>query len=365
MVGTVNNIGRFIFTPFMGLLSDRFGRRTVLVIGVLGSSVFAMMRSFATSYYMFLTFEFLDAAIGTCTYSSSFILAMEWIGAKDRVLLGSVITATYPIGQIFLGSVARYTQNFRQLIRIIYAPGFLIIVYLWIAPESIRWLIVNGKRQQTFDTLKRAERINGNKISASTLHAIDGQLDKRNESTQTLDQKQDEKEEGTGRMLHRIFTCRIFLIRMLICLFAWIANAFISYGISLTSVSLGGDKYINFMVIAMAGVPAMLICYFMMEKCGRRWTLCSALIIGGTSIVASKLLPPELQTISIALFFIGKLFITVSFTGLYVYTRYVSKSPFPSFLSFRFRITNYAYFFYPFPFLYFQVNFGRQIYVIV
>lgn len=331
MVGTVNNIGRFIFTPFMGLLSDRFGRRTVLVIGVLGSSIFGLVRSFAMNYIMFLAFEFLDAAIGTVTYSASFILAMEWIGVKDRVLLGSVITATYPFGQIFLGLVARYTRNFRHLIRIIYAPGFLIIIYLWIAPESIRWLIVNGKREQTLDTLKRAERINGVEISASTLLVINEELDKRNEtSSGTAGQKQN---DGAGRLIRKIFTHRIFLIRMIICLFAWIANAFVSYGISLTSVSLAGDKYVNFMVIAMAGIPAMLICYFMLEKCGRRWTLCSSLIIGGTSIIASKLMPPHLRSISIALFFLGKCFITVSFTGLYVYTRFVSptfRQPIPN-----------------------------------
>lgn len=320
MVGTVNNIGRFIFTPFMGVLSDRFGRRTMLVIGVLGSSVFAFIRSFSTNYFMFLTFEFLDAAIGTVTYSASFILAMEWIGVKDRVLLGSLITATYPFGQIFLGLVARHTRNFRHLIRIIYAPGFLIIAYLWFAPESIRWLIVNGRRQQTFDTLKRAERINCVKISTNTFHVINEHLDKRNESSQTADQKHT---DDTGHMIRKIFTHRIFLTRMLICLFAWIANAFISYGISLTSISLAGDKYINFMVIAVAGIPAMFICYMMMEKCGRRWTLCSSLIIGGTAIITSKLLPSDLPSISITLFFIGKCFITVSFTGLYVYTRFV------------------------------------------
>lgn len=319
MVGTVNNIGRFIFTPFMGVLSDRFGRRTVLVVGVLGSSIFALVRSYATNYLMFLTFEFLDAAIGTVTYSASFILAMEWIGVKDRVLLGSVITATYPFGQIFLGLVARYTRNFRHLIRIIYAPGFLIIAYLWIAPESIRWLIVNGKRQQTLDTLKRAERINRVKISPNTLHVINEQLDRR--ISDSLGTESQIQTESTGRLICKIFTHRIFLIRMMICLFVWIANAFISYGISLTSVSLAGDKYINFIVIAMAGIPAMLICYIMMEKCGRRWTLCSSLIIGGASIVASKIISPDSMAISISLFFIGKCFITVSFTGLYVYTR--------------------------------------------
>lgn len=64
----------------------------------------------------------------------------------------------------------------------------------------------------------------------------------------------------------------------------------------------------------------MVLCYYMMEKLGRRWTLFSSLLIGGASIICSKLLPPNLSALSIALFFIGKLFITVAFTGLYIYT---------------------------------------------
>lgn len=94
----------------------------------------------------------------------------------------------------------------------------------------------------------------------------------------------------------------------------------ILFTFSLTSVSLAGDKYVNFVVIAVAGIPAMLLCYFMMESLGRRWTLFSSLLIGGASIICSKLLPLNLSGLSITFFFIGKLFITVAFTGLYVYT---------------------------------------------
>lgn len=135
MVGTASNTGRFIFTPIMGLLSDRYGRRTILIVGVLGSTVFALIRSMTTNYLTFVLFEFLDASIGSCTYSASFLLAMEWIGVKDRVLLGSIVAATYPFGQVFLGMVARAVKDFRLLIRIIYAPGLLVFTYIWIAPE--------------------------------------------------------------------------------------------------------------------------------------------------------------------------------------------------------------------------------------
>lgn len=309
MVGTANNIGRFVFTPLMGYMSDRFGRRTILIAGVLGSVLFAYIRSLSVNYNMFVIFELLDAGVGSVTYSASFILAMEWIGVKDRILLVTLIVATYPFGQIFLGLTARAIQDFRRLLQIIYAPGVVILIYLWVAPESIRWLIVNNRKDEVLKTLRRAERINGIQMSQKTIDLINEErIEKVNVPATKVDQ------------LTEVLKKRVFVIRLAICTFAWISSAFVSYGISLTSVSLAGDKYVNFVVVAVAGIPAMVLCYFMMEWLGRRWTLFSSLSIGGASIVCSKLVPVHLSALSIALFFIGKLFITVAFTSLYIYT---------------------------------------------
>lgn len=312
MVGTANNIGRFIFMPVMSYLSDRYGRRTVLIIGVFGSAIFAFIRSIAADYVTFLVFELLDAGIGSVTYSAAFILALEWIGTKDRVLLGTIVTATYPLGQIFLGLTARTVRNFRHLLRIIYAPGFLILLYIWIAPESIRWLIVNNKKSRLMKTIKQAENINGVKITQTTLDAINYGINERSGGQQSITK--------SSQRFKEILRKPIFLERFVICAFAWLTSAFVSYGISLTSVALAGDRYINFVVIAIAGIPAMLICYFLMESCGRRWTLFSSLLICGASIIFSKLLPANFSVLSITLFFIGKCFITVAFASLYVYT---------------------------------------------
>lgn len=318
MVGTANNLGRFIFMPIMGLLSDRYGRRTILITGVFGSSIFAYIRSYAPNYITFVIFEFLDAGIGCVTYSASFILALEWIGVRDRILLGSIVTATYPLGQVFLGFTARAVKDYRLLLQIIYAPGFLILFYIWIAPESIRWLIVNGKKQQVFSTLKQAERMNGLKLSANTIERINAEIKEKTITSSNGDN--DLHTDNKFKQFALILKKRTLLIRFSICGFAWLTSAFVSYGISLTSISLAGDKYTNFVVIALAGVPAMLFVYFLMEACGRRWTLFISLLIGGLSIISSKLLPLTFSILSITLFFIGKCFITVAFTGLYVFT---------------------------------------------
>lgn len=315
MTGTANNIGRFIFMPIMSYCSDRYGRRAILIVGVFSSAIFAYIRSYAPTYGTFLAFELLDSGIGSVTYSASFILAMEWIGVKDRVLLGAIVTATYPFGQLFLGFTARFVRNFRYLLRIIYGPGFLILLYFWIAPESVRWLIVNKKKSRLIKTLQKAEHVNGMKISDHTWDVLSIQLQDQFNANERNDPSL-----PSAQGCKQIIKKRIFLIRFLVCALLWLTSAFVSYGMSLTSVGLVGDKYANFMIVAIAGVPAMLVCYFLLESCGRRWTLCSSFLICGASIIGSKLLPAHFSVLSITLFFIGKVFITVAFTSLYVYT---------------------------------------------
>lgn len=319
-IGTANNLGRLIFMPFMGMLSDHFGRRTVLIVGVFGSAICGYLRSFAPNYMTFIAFEFLDAGIGSVTYSSSFILAMEWVNLKHRVLLSCLMTATYPLGQIFLGLTAREVRNYRHLLRIIYAPGFLIILYIWIVPESIRWLMVNQKKDRILSILKRAQIVNGIKIPPNVIVQLNDEIDGNNANSTSSSSNRSHSMTSKFQQFRQILRKPTFLIRFSICAFAWFVNAFVSYGISLTSTAFAGDKYLNFVIIAVAGVPAMLIVYFLLDSWGRRWTNSIALLIGGISIIASKSLPTHLNGLSIAFFFIGKCFITVAFSSLYVYT---------------------------------------------
>lgn len=244
-------------------------------------------------------------------------MIFKLIGVCDRILLGSIVTATYPLGQIFLGFTAKAVKNYRQLLQIIYGPGFLILLYFWIAPESMRWLIANGKKRELLATLKRAERINGLKLSPDTIDRINIEVHEHPKPSADCG---DGHTDSKWTQFKTILTTRSLLIRFLICAFAWITCSYVSYGISVTSTSLPGDIYVNFVVVAIAGVPAMLFVYFLMEACGRRWTLILSLLIGGTCIIASKLMPSNFTILSITLFFIGKCFITVAFTGLYVYT---------------------------------------------
>lgn len=52
----------------------RYGRRLVLVMGMVLCGIAGVARSFVTSYIWFLILEFIDAMFGAGTYACGFIL---------------------------------------------------------------------------------------------------------------------------------------------------------------------------------------------------------------------------------------------------------------------------------------------------
>lgn len=62
-----------------------------------------------------------------------------------------------------------------------------------------------------------------------------------------------------------------------------------------------------------------MITVAVMERLGRKWSLCGSMVICGLSCLAYIFLPEDEPFIRLILFLVGKSAITVSFTVLYVY----------------------------------------------
>lgn len=70
----MNSVGQFVSLPIAGFLSDKYGRRSIFVLGTMICAVFGLLRSLSLNYPMFLALEFLDPALGSGFYSAAFIL---------------------------------------------------------------------------------------------------------------------------------------------------------------------------------------------------------------------------------------------------------------------------------------------------
>ncbi|XP_016959571.1 organic cation transporter protein [Drosophila biarmipes] len=307
LVGTINNVGQFVGIPLGGFFADRFGRRTMLAVAGSLSAVMGVTRSLSSSYSMFLVFEFLDMAVGSTLFPTAFLLAIELVGPKRRVAAATIITIFYALGEAFLGFLASQVQQWRWLLRVLYAPAVLQILFLWILPESVRWLLSQGAEEKAANVLRRAARINKRSLPEEQVEEL----------LATNRQKLSQANESQYPIMRAV---RFFSLRIANCCLCWFTHTLIALGLSLNSVNLGGNKYTNFMLNGFIQIPGLLLPLVIMDRVGRRYSLCASMLLCAICMGASAGVPEDNYAGSLTLFLIGKLAITCSFQILYFFT---------------------------------------------
>ena len=68
-------------------------------------------------------------------------------------------------------------------------------------------------------------------------------------------------------------------------------NSLVYYGLSLNSSGLGGNDYINFLILGAVEFPAYIMCHFTLKYLGRRWPLAVCMVIGGASLLLTLPIP--------------------------------------------------------------------------
>ncbi|XP_023170597.2 organic cation transporter protein [Drosophila hydei] len=307
MVGTVNNIGQFVGIPLGGYFADRYGRRTMLAIAGGLSALMGVIRSLSTNYAMFLCFEFLDMAVGSTLFPTAFLLAIELVGPKRRVAAATIITIFYSIGEALLGVLASQVQNWRWLLRVLYLPAILHVLFLWILPESVRWLLCRGEEKRAAEVLRRAAHINKRPLPEEQIEEL-------------LSNNRQKLQQANESQYPIMQAARFFAWRIANCCFCWFTHTLIALGLSLNSVNLGGSKYNNFMLNGFVQIPGLILPLIIMDRIGRRYSLCISMLVCAICMAASTAVGSDDYAGSLTLFLIGKLAITCSFQILYFFT---------------------------------------------
>ncbi|CAK9832328.1 Solute carrier family 22 member 21 [Anthophora retusa] len=315
LVGTINNVGQFVGLIFAGYVSDRYGRRTILTLTTFLSGISGLIHSFSVNYWMFLAFEFIDATVAAGIYSAGFILGMEMAGVRGRVLASTIICCMFAVGEMLLGLIAMWLRSWRLILRMVYGPALLAILLPVLIPESVRWLLANGKQEKVESIYRKMARINGLQVSDEAIGAFKELNMVKSEKTEQL--VVTEKKSPVMQILNS----STMITRLAACSFCWLTNTFVYYGLSLNSVAFAGDKYTNFILVAIVEIPAYFLTWFLTDYIGRKATLSSSFLLSGAFCLAIQFVPTGTWTfLPLVLYMGGKWCITMSFSTIYIYT---------------------------------------------
>ncbi|XP_013173643.1 PREDICTED: organic cation transporter protein-like [Papilio xuthus] len=314
LVGTVHNVGMLVSLPIMGYISDKWGRRAALVVSGTGAGLLGLCKSFAGSYTAYILAEFLETVLGASVYPAAFVLMIEWLGVEQRILASLLLGIPLSAGAATLALLDYLTGYWRLWARVAYPPSFLLLLYPWLLPESVRWLVANNKLPQAARVIKQAARWNRVALPED---AIDKMLATQTEPVVDKTEVEDDEEESLFRAFIKYGELRR---RLLTCFVWWSSAVFVFYGLAVRAHALAGSPHGNYALLAAAELPALLLNTLLLDRAGRRPLLTAALLLTALALIAIPLLPDSEGVYGTALFLVGKVGATMALNALYVYT---------------------------------------------
>ncbi|KAL3066767.1 hypothetical protein OYC64_016670 [Pagothenia borchgrevinki] len=305
---TIFFVGVMFGAVTFGSLSDRFGRRIMLLVSYVSGMLFAIASAFSTSYLMFAVLRFFTGFCITGIVIVSVVLSVEWVDIEHRKLVGVIDSLSWAFGNIVFAAIAYFVNDWRWLILSVTSPLILaIITWRWM-PESARWLIANGRLKEAQMYLKRCAKMNRTEDSIQTLNI---------ETLATI--VVTGKSDRTYSYLDLIRTPNIRKLALRTGV-VWFCVATAFYGISFNLTGFGLNIYLTQFAYATIELPAKVAIYYLLDKIGRRRTEVGALLMTAACLGINIVIPKDMSVVRTVVSVLGKGCSAASFGTIVLYS---------------------------------------------
>ncbi|CAM1308476.1 Uncharacterised protein g4866 [Pycnogonum litorale] len=303
VINSIAGIGLMLGVMILGYVSDRFGRKKAYFICLVIHIVAGIGEGLAPDMYTFTFFRFV-VLISVQAFNLLFVITVELVGPKYRGAISMIICVFYVVGLVLLTLFAFLIRNWRTLILVTSIPFVVLLPFWWITPESARWLMAQGRREEAEKILEKISQVN-----KKPLPVID--YDK-------LSQKKNVAAESISPIT--ILKYPNMRKKTLLLLVIRFTNALVYFGLNVFVDVFGSNIYLSFLLSSCIEIPADISIWLIIDRWGRRWPLCIYMIICGVSSMCTLILPEGNWTSFLVLYLISKLCITGSFLVVFPLT---------------------------------------------
>ncbi|NXD07964.1 S22AD protein, partial [Nothocercus nigrocapillus] len=309
-------LGLLLGAMFFGPLSDRIGRRPVILISMLIQGLFGVGIAFVPHFYVYMAFRCVVGASMSGITMTILALAMEWVGASYRPHAVLISHCCFAIGQMILAGLSYGIRNWRLLQIAGSVPIFALFFYFWVLPESARWLMTKGRVEEAKKILQKAASINKRTIPPGLLEQF--HVSGLTVSFCLLKVKPEAQTKPGSTM--DLFRKKHLRKVTLIMLCTWFANSLVYYGISLNVTNFGLDIYLTQLAFGAVEIPARASCILLLQWFGRKKSQGFLLLLSGLVCLIITGIPEDLPVVITVLAVVGKFATSASFSTSNVYT---------------------------------------------
>ncbi|KAI4606181.1 hypothetical protein J4E83_010202 [Alternaria metachromatica] len=159
IMSSAYNLGAICALPLVPYVNDRFGRRWAIFLGSWIMVVGSVVQAFSISAGMYVGARFiLGFGIPFCIIAGSSLMG-ELAYPKERPIMTSLFNALWFVGSLIAAGVSYGTQSLKddwawRIPSLLQAgPSLLQIVFIFMIPESPRFLISKDRREEAYATL--------------------------------------------------------------------------------------------------------------------------------------------------------------------------------------------------------------------
>jgi hypothetical protein len=202
---------------------------------------------------MYAVFRFITCVALPVSWMSGSAYGLEvWSPCWRRIIISVHV---FPITQFILCGVIYLFRDWMSLhlvIGLICACG--LIPWFWV-PESPRWLIMHGKKDEAEKIFLEIARVNKRELTADQLKQMRAILD---------------NVEGNSKMDSNLNYLDMFRkdvwAKTLIMFSAWMMACLGYYALTLNSTSLAGDPILNYFLATATDIPVCLYLFLLLDR---------------------------------------------------------------------------------------------------
>ena len=266
---TIYFSGVLVGSVVFGLLSDVIGRKKSFYIGLMILIVSVNVLTFAPEFYSFVVIYFILGSVAISTLMRAFVLGVEFVGPSKRVWMVTIITVGSSLGSQGFILISYLLKDWQKTQLSIGIPAVIYIFYICIFPESARWLLSNGKREEALDILAKLAKRNKKELSKQTLYSLE--VDKGNQK---------------GK-LWQLFSTKTLIFRTLVLFINWFIVSMAYYGVIVNVGNLGGDLCLNLSLLTLMEYSAKFSTVLLLDRIGRKKVLVAYMLLGGIMCIGT------------------------------------------------------------------------------